>query len=462
MANTTGLEIKSAILFFCIFALCSILHSIVVMTYISALTFVTWTIYVVIRKPPFLLKYLYVFFNVFATIAGCFYIEVFPSVWLVELQETGHFVGALPLLVFCNWILLVGLLCFDSKWGCEREGLVTSDNSSHRTIVLTFAWITLIFSAASFLSILYEPSFISGLDRFAFDSLHSGNVLLTVASKALPYLIISSFLVIRDGKRALGIISIIFYCLFLFWTGEKFGGFFSLACMLIFVYYDAIIEFAKKATWKLIAMIICCAIALIGVACFAYSLVSSNSISDFLGYRVAAQGQLWWATYERVDGSYHFDEIKDEVNALGKDGNNVASNVGSNNGIYKIMYFTAPQSIIDAKLARGSRYTSAGFAAAYYYGGVFGSVLFSLFLVFANGLVTNALIRALRGCRLINSVVLFRLFMLVQVFFSTFLFSVLVEPSTLLILIYLFVIWAFQKRRQVGSVSRKELDGDIS
>lgn len=445
---------------FCILLLCTIFSAFPFISYISLAAFLSWIIYIIIKRPPFLLKYLYVFFTAGSTIVGCFYIETTPGVWLIELQRTTSFAGSLPLLIFSNWLLIAGLLWFDSKWGCELDARLTMNGSRSHRINFALAWITFITVLIAFANVIFQPSFASGVDRFAFDNLHSNNLVLAISSKILPYLMISSALVVRDGKKWLGLSTVFLYCLFLFWTGEKFGGFFSLTCIFIFVFYDRLIEFAKRTTWKAIIAMVCGAMALVGIACFAYSLINTDSIEDFLEYRIAAQGQLWWSTYEDLDGASHFDELEDEFLALSKDGNDIAANVGSNYGIYKIMYYVAPQSLVDAKLARGSRYTSAGFAAAYYYGGFFGTIAFSIVLVFLIALITNGIIRALRSDKLITSILLFRLFTLSQIFFSMFLPSVLLEPVSLCILIWLYINWVCQIRMQKGRGIQKTPVGD--
>ena len=76
----------------------------------------------------------------------------------------------------------------------------------------------------------------------------------------------------------------------------------------------------------------------------------------------------------------HPDEFKNEITALFEQKEGAANNVGSRNGIYGIMYATAPQSIIDGKLTTGSQYTEGGYAAAYYYFGPLGAICFSVLM----------------------------------------------------------------------------------
>lgn len=432
----------------CSLLFCVLLSRFLFASILSVAIFIVWLLLLSYRHPPFILKYLYVFFSVVAAVAGCCYIEFFSPLWLPELQIHTAFVGSLPLLIFGNWLLVTAIFWMDIIWGCENDSLRTPRSPNRENAVNAFAWIALVITILAFVNVMYDPSFARGVDRFAYDALHSGNLIVTISSKLLPYLILASILAVRAGKRALGLVSVFFYCLFLFWTGEKFGGYFLLACEFALVFYDRIYAFAKESARKLMAVLACVVVLLVGLACFAYSFTSSDSIDDFLEYRVAAQGQLWWATYEKLDGSSHPEEIWDEVTALRKDGNNIPANVGSNNGIYKMMYFTAPQSVVDSKLARGSRYSGGGFATAYYYGGVLGVTLFSCVSGLLISLITNALVRAFRDKRIIDAFLLLRLFLLSQITLGMFLFSVFLEPITILSLIWLLGGWLSRKSRR--------------
>lgn len=432
---------------FCILLFCALLSEFLFTSVLSVVIFIAWLLLLTYRYPSFILKYLYVFFSVVAAVSGCCYIEFFSPLWLPELQMHTTFAGSLPLLIFGNWALVAALFWMDMIWGCENDSSTASHNPNRENVVNAFAWIALIITILAFVNVMYDPSFARGVDRFAYDALHSENLIVTLSSKLLPYLILASILAVRMGKRTLGLVSVFFYCLFLFWTGEKFGGYFLLACEFALVFYDRIYAFAKESARKLMAVIACVIVLLVGLACFAYSFTSSDSVDDFLEYRIAAQGQLWWATYEKLDGSSHPEEMWDEVIALRKDGNDIPANVGSNNGIYKMMYFTAPQSVVDSKLARGSRYSGGGFATAYYYGGVLGVMLFSCVSAFLISLITNALIRAFRDKRIIDAFLLLRLFLLSQVTLGMFLFSVFFEPITILSLIWLLGGWLSRKSR---------------
>ena len=97
-------------------------------------------------------------------------------------------------------------------------------------------------------------------------------------------------------------------------------------------------------------------------------------------------------------------------------------NVGANHGIYKIMYYCAPSTVVDNKLLGGSRYSEAGFAAAYYYLGSIGAIIFSVVMGVIIGTLQNRLIKDIVNERYFRAMLLLRLYLSAQTGLSMFLF----------------------------------------
>lgn len=115
--------------------------------------------------------------------------------------------------------------------------------------------------------------------------------------------------------------------------------------------------------------------------------------------------------------------------------------VGANNGIYKIMYLCAPESVIDWKLGTGSRYTEAGMAAVYYYFGAFGVILFAAIMGFIVAATVNCFLRFIANNNLIAAMLMLRIFMIERTFLSMFTMADFFKPLSLLSYIYLYFAW---------------------
>lgn len=88
--------------------------------------------------------------------------------------------------------------------------------------------------------------------------------------------------------------------------------------------------------------------------------------SNYLTQRIAQQGQLWWRTYslDQFNGT-RIDELQDET-ATYFQTNDIAEKQ-YNHAIYKIMRFTTPSDLFEAKITSGSRYSTSTFASMFYY-----------------------------------------------------------------------------------------------
>ena len=156
--------------------------------------------------------------------------------------------------------------------------------------------------------------------------------------------------------------------------------------------------------------------------------------------RLSQQGQLWWRTYDlcSVDGT-HISELTDEIDGIIRGSTNIAVNVGAKYGIYKIMYYAAPDSVVHDKLESGSRYTEAGFATAYYYAGVVGVLVFAVIMGIIISLITNALLKSLCNGKLINVVLWARLLSVSMTVLSMHTFVVLFDAESIVSYAYLIL-----------------------
>ncbi len=360
--------------------------------------FVGYMMLIFFRQPSFYLKYLPFLFAPATNIIGCAICE-FSTFKLYELEATSGFEGSLPLLAFSRWLFVAILFALDCHLGVQTKMRpYRADGRSLLKEKIRFAAETATFAlvALLFLHVIARPSFLEGLDRFEYNASYMTGI-WSMLDAAVIYLVAFPVLAIRrNQRRALGIATIALLCLHLFWTGEKFGGFFAIACIFACAFYDRALSLSFRKTVITGAIMIFVSVALVGTALVANSFINKdNSANYYLPQRIAQQGQLWWKTFSQTHGQAHPEEFCSELKAIIDRKSSTKNNIGSDNGIYRIMYYTAPKSKVDRKLESGSRYTEAGYAVMYYYFGALGPVIYSCCMAALVFLIQNALVRAL-------------------------------------------------------------------
>ncbi len=435
------------------------LSEITIASYVSIFIVLLYIFFIINKRPQFIFKYLACMFAMGANIAGCSAIELMGATWLSELQVYTSFSGSLPLLVFGWWTFLSTLYVYDSYRGIESNYKRHKKYSDKTLRVLPYlSMFVLVLCLIIFIRVLPHPSFILGIDRFEYKSLYVTGIWSTIAN-VLAYLIILPIITYREKGNILHLLPVIIYLLYFFWTGCKFGEYFGVACTFCFVYFDKImrmrIDFARRAVKY--ATLACVIIVLF--AGFAHSFTSQKSYEEFFSSRTAAQGQLWWSTFNNTSSVHPEEFFKTEIPALFND-KTATQSVGEMHGIYRIMYQSAPSSQVDSKLSTGSVYTEAGFACAYYYFGLFGVALFAILMGLLIASIVNGLLRALRDANLIRALVLLRLNTVVLSVMSMFLFSRLVTTRSLLCIAYLIIDSVFINPTKIGRRRKKSQSKD--
>ncbi len=315
-------------------------------------------------------------------------------------------------------------------------------------------------TVALFASVAGNPSFMLGYDRFRYEA-EFGTEWATTLAGWLSFLIIIPVYAIRRHERTidllLGCASVVLFVLYHIWVGDKFGSFFSLVCVFALAYYDVVLKMSLKMLRVALGVALLAFIALLGFTYFAYTFTYDESIDKYFSDRIAQQGQLWWRTYDLCDGKMHPEKLSNEIDAIVNPKSEIAENVGSQNGVYGIMYFTTPKKRVDGKLLSGSRFTEAGYASAYYYLGPPGVILFALIMGFAYAAVQNAILRSLWSKYLLESSIWLRLSFQLQTIVSMFTFYMLFTPFS--IACYAFLILCALVRKIMGDHFDAILDG---
>ncbi|MCI8469268.1 MAG: hypothetical protein HFJ75_07275 [Eggerthellaceae bacterium] len=416
---------------------CCVASEVKLSGFVALAALIAFTLYAINEQREFLFIYTALLFAVFANIAGCAVAEYFP-IYLSEIRIDSSFAGSLPSLVFARWFFLAALFCFGCRGLPKVEEACWGKGWIERLITVG---VFLALVAMFLVTIRNPPSFLVGMDRFAYASAYQGAPIQRMLTNAMPYLTFLIVAATRWGMKPIGWLGVVMWGVVLIWTGTKFGGFFNLACAFLVVYSDRLARMGKHAVRKFSIILGILLAALVAFSAVMYGSYGAASGSDFLFARTAQQGQIWWATYEKTDGLLHLDRVESELLGTIKDGGTIAANVGSGHGIYGMMYLNAPTDLIDGKLRQGSRYTEGGYAAAYYSGGVLGALSFSLLMAGAFFLVIRRLRIALWRGKAVEIIILARFFIILQTTLSMGTFADLIDPLSLASYAYLAFAW---------------------
>ena len=411
---------------------CTCFSNSIVVTVLSLALMAVFMVHLLFARIDYYFKYLHFIFGVTAAITGCAVIE-FYDIELTELDSHSCYVGAIPLMVFSYWVFLMTVKLYDSwfKSHASRNYRICIDiggsslrEMTNRRSTYIIGVIGLLLICFVFMKVFDNPSFVLGIDRFEYDKLFDNGELYDISLKLIKYLVIPCIVIALYYRSVLGWSALAIYCLYAFWVGNKFGIFFSLLCCITMIYSEKLAFRSEQLgnNKQSVAVVVVAVISLIGVALLAASFTTQDGLMDYFSSRIAQQGQLWWKTYALSD-EWHAGDFQNEIAAVTDSARGIADNVGSQHGIYKIMYYTSPKSIIDAKLATGSRYTEAGFAAAYYYFGGVGTTVFAIIGGLLTGLSVNLFLSYLKMNQIIRALLCLRLFFMTTDLMSNFLFA---------------------------------------
>lgn len=430
--NNLGISSAVLVLFGLFFLIACTLSDFQIASLASLFGFLLFGIYICIAAPSFLVKYFIILFGIIAAIAGCFSCE-FLGGYLPELRVKASFAGSLPPLVLNYFVFLVCLYGFEKTFGEDDRVLLTE--VPVRKEQKWFKWVHVGFTIMiliMYLHALPNPSFIHGGDRFSYSALYLNGVWRYLHSASM-ILCIVPLLALRYGYKKSGSLAILLFCLYLFWTGIKFSGFYELLSLATIVFYDKVANFNKTLISKILLGAFIGLGCLLGLAVFAHSFAdSSDSSTEFFFNRTAQQSQLWWSTYSRYSPCQGINEISDELSGLAFGEKPIKDCQGDYYGIYKVMYMNAPSDLVDVKLASGSRYTEAAYPSIYYYFGLLGTLIFSLLTALITVFLINVMIKVVHGREVLSSLACFIIWRAWCTFRDMLLFSSLLSPSVLL------------------------------
>lgn len=424
-------------------------------TYAATLLMCVFLLAVLWWSPQFYPKYLQFIFAVVTDIVGCLSCELVPAD-LVELGVASQFYGSAPLLIFGRWIFVVAILAFDRRFGVEK--VLCSENNVNAvsqpsalaqsmTWLLNFAFFIVV--TMCFARVITKPAFLLGVDRFKYGSQYLTGF-WSSATRWLGYLVVIPLIAIRMKQIPLSVANIGIYCMYMLWTGNKFGAFFSLLCMVMYAFYDKLYALGRQGLSKLLAVLVFIMALLVAGTVSIEVVTHGFDPVQYLAGRTAQQGQLWWkvyGTYEPASGFVELEtETREQIEGLLQDKTDTSQNIGSQYGIYKIMYLSTDTGTVGIKLASGSRYTEAGFPAAYYYCGAVGVVLFAALSAAVAFLFTDAMIRLFVSLRAPTAIIVNKVMSAAATMLSMSIYYLMFTPGCILSYLLLVAIWYFRRR----------------
>ena len=350
----------------------------------------------------------------------------------------------MPSLILAQLLFFVCIYEWEKKEENKHRKVFEIRKSINENTICMLNCFVFVLYLSLFVHVLPYSAIKLNIDRMTFSSLGLDSGIWGYLSKWAQFFIvipIGCIAYTRKKKfKVFGVITLIIYCLYYLWIGNKFGSFFSLFCvfcMLNFSRFDL-----KEKTLKRVFLIVLGVIAvLILVAAWIFTKYQNQSsgVNTYLQNRLAEQGQLYWRTYEVSGGKYHLSEIGDEIVGQFSGLSRTEDLVGAKHGVYHIMYLCAPKQRVDAFILYGSRYTEAGYASVFYYFGAFGCII--LAILFARIIVslTNMIIISTKNNNLLGMILMVRLYFVTCTALSMFLFSDYFTGTS--ILTYLWCIY---------------------
>lgn len=437
-----------------IFTISMLFNSIKLLSYISFIAYIYYWFNMLWTDKAFIIKYLAFIFNAVGCVVGVAIIELFPSFYMIELNVNSHFSGSLPFIIYFYYIfielihILEGRHETKSKIVYEMQRLL--EIGCNKKVITYGTLISLVFlgSLALRTIIVSPPAFIFGIDRFTYATNYAvGGIWGKISTLSYLLLIFPLLSILYNRNKWSGFAAIFCYVLYTLWVGNKFGSLFSLMCLLLLVFSERIMSLPKKVLNRILFL---GGIILVAMILVAIVLVSNGGNgAEYFGQRASQQGQLWWSIYDQFHNNAHPEKFGIELKAILEGERSVKESIGCMNGIYGMMYLSAPKALIDYKLSLGIRYAQAGFAASYYYFGFVGAMLYAIFGSVIVYFTTHYFVQFLNEQKYICAFMTLRIYMLFRAAFGMYLFANMFDAVSILSYILLFLLSIFTIRIQI-------------
>lgn len=418
--------------------------------YLPVVVFALFVVAVVAIRPNHVLKYSYAYFLVISNVAGVFVIEAYP-LNLVELGVVSESAGSLPLITLYHVIFLSTLLLLDKD---DDVSCIPLYSGRFKKVVAILMYCLVAFAIVVLISAMLNPFFGTGLDRWQYRISSPLSALTFKGVTVLTYFMPIVGIAFNNGQKKEAIAFIVAFAAAGFLTGNKFGLFLLMFYVFGLALWAGLGGLQPKRARRYIIIAIVAVIALLGVVfihnSILYNYSLENNISYFVG-RLGQQGQLWWRTYSLYSmEAFHLDEFSTEIASWF---NNALVPADGDYGVYKIMSLTvADQSLFIRKISANSSYSFSTPATIYYHFGVAGMIVFPIIGALAYSVLVKALVKSIRGEKLIESIILCRILATAHGIISQSAFSDLFAWNMLFYLVVLFGLYLISKNNHFSKL----------
>ena len=434
-------EVALTVLFLLFFIIACLLPSTPATGALSFAALLLYGVYLLLHDLSFFIKYMAMYFFVFANVAGVLSCE-FADIYLSEIRKFSGFVGSLPLICMASWVFLAAIRVFDKYTALGKLSLALQPLSEQaKPLINWVVWGGIIIQSVLFVHVAAHPAFVTNLDRFQYNQAYLGGIWTGLQALLLYVVPVASLALVNRHNIRPSAFFLCIYLLYAFWVGNKFGIFFTAMYCVLLVYYPKIANLDRRAMSRVAKIVIGVLIGLFLIMSASQMLVHNQGIVDYGNYlasRMAQQGQIWWRLYDICAGSaVHPEEF----------GNQIAASLNTvitgqqdyDAGIYKAMQMVNP---IDFayKVSTGSVYTESGYALAFYYFGVWGIVGFSIVFAGLFFLAINWFVVAITRGWVVEAAILFRLYNKLATARSMLLLDDLISLETLISLSVLLIL----------------------
>lgn len=375
------------------------INDLVLLIYILSLFY----IYIVDRD--FFVKFVYLLAVNTLYLLGIYSCER-NSTFLYEIAQKSRYSNSFSIAAFATELLF--LFAYLSHRRKDRTVVVSESTSTSKTNYIYFiGWIVILLEVITVIELIRKGSNLQlSLNRFQY----SRTVMSPFANKVKANLILCLpvFHLSRGKFKKLQLtLYLVLYGAILYLSGEKFGPYLRLFCLMIVVFPNFM-----KVIRKYSLILILVAVALIGIVYLQYSQLLGYTYQEFVDYllnRLSQQGQIWWSIYTQHSGNLlRMRDFSHEpaTSLLGQ-----SATAWPYAGQWKMMYEAAGGVLyVQNRIREAVPYTSTTMASTFYYFGILGLVVvYPALGVLYNFVISNILPNA-RNRNLLSAILAIKIF----------------------------------------------------
>lgn len=322
------------------------------------------------------------------------------NIYLIEMDMHTSYCNSLAPLVLA-YILMMSIMLY-KKMDLTQENIKHNEKSNNGFIYIIIGIVSIGIIVWCLIRAMSHPYYVLKVTRNNYYINYLNSFEQSIKSH---YFMLIPIFVILSRKFNRKLYYIIFVCLsalWLFLIGEKFGSIFFLLYLIII---NSSISLKLKQVKKYIIILMVGIFSLLGVVYFQRTVLSNNSnniIGDYFYQRFAQSGEVWWGTYQKING-VHINEFEDEIKYT------ITNNENELYGQWKMMVTCT--SALSAKIRAETRvpFSMTTTSSIYYFFGIIGIIILYPILGYIYSKVIFCLLKNLKLNKLIETIILIRI-----------------------------------------------------